>query len=61
LTFSRVTTKGQPFTKVDLDEICRDVLVDLETAIKEKNAEITCTGLSTIDADALQMRQLSRT
>lgn len=58
LTFSRVTTKGQPFATVNLSDIVRDVLCDLETAIKECDAAITCDSLPVIEADALQMRQL---
>lgn len=58
LSFSRVTTKAQPFVKVDLDQIARDVLSDLEVKIEETQAEIELRDLPKIDADPSQMRQL---
>src|SRR6185295_13470813 len=58
LTFSRVTTKAQPFVPVDLNRVAGEVLHDLEGRIHDTQAEIIVGELPTIDADPLQMRQL---
>jgi PAS domain S-box-containing protein len=58
LTFSRVTTKAQPFSKVDLNVIARDVLSDLEVRIEQTGGSVEVSSLPVIDADPLQMRQL---
>ena len=58
LIYSRVTTKAQPFSSVNLSTIVYEVLSDLETAIRESGAAVTCEGLTSIEADPLQMRQL---
>jgi len=58
LRFSRVTTQGRPFSPVDLSEITREVLVDLDVQIAGSAASVHVGALPTINADALQMRQL---
>lgn len=58
LVYSRVTTKGQPFSPVDLSQVASEVLSDLEVAIEEAGATIEVGDLPTIEADASQMRQL---
>ena len=58
LSFSRVTTKAQPFVHVDLAEIAREVVKDLEARTHETGARIEIGPLPAIDADPLQMRQL---
>jgi len=58
LSFSRVTTKAQPFVSVDLAEIAREVAKDLETRTHESGGRITISAMPVIDADPLQMRQL---
>ncbi|NOT49552.1 MAG: histidine kinase [Acidobacteria bacterium] len=58
LSFSRVTTKAQPFVPTDLDKVAREVLVDLEVRIQENDGRVDLEKLPTIDADPLQMRQL---
>jgi signal transduction histidine kinase len=58
LTFSRVGTSGEPFAKVDLDKVARDIVSDLEVPIRETGARVTAVDLPIIDADPLQMRQL---
>lgn len=58
LAFSRVTTQGQAFRPVDLKEVVRGVLADLESAIESSQAEVEAGDLPTLDADPLQMRQL---
>ena len=58
LTFSRVTTKAQPFERIDLNKIASDVLNDLETTIEQSGGRVELSELPAIDADPLQMRQL---
>ncbi len=58
LTFSRVTSKAQPFVPVDLDRIATEVLSDLEERIERSGARVETEPLPTLDADPLQMRQL---
>jgi PAS domain S-box-containing protein len=58
LVFSRITTKAQPFAPVDLDVIAREVVHDLEVRIHQSGGEVVVGELPTIDADAMQMRQL---
>lgn len=58
LVYSRVTTKAQPFSSVNLSTILSEVLSDLETAIRESGATVTSDPLPSIEADPLQMRQL---
>jgi len=58
LTFSRVTTKAQPFAPVDLGAIAQDVVHDLEERTHQTDGEVVVGQLPAIDADALQMRQL---
>ena len=58
LTFSRVTTKAQPFVPTDLNRIAGEVLDDLEVRTQQSGGTVDVSGLPTIDADPLQMRQL---
>ncbi len=58
LSYSRVTTRANPFVSVDLNETVRHVLSDLELTTEELQAKITVEPLPTVDADATQMRQL---
>jgi PAS domain S-box-containing protein len=58
LSFSRVTTKAQPFVRVDLDHIAHEVVKDLETRLHDSGGRIDVGPLPSIDADPLQMRQL---
>lgn len=58
LTFSRVSTKGKTFAPVELNEVLKGVLADLEVRIQETQATITIDSLPTIEADEHQMRQL---
>ncbi len=58
LTFSRVTTKARPFVQVDLAEVAREVVNDLEGRIEQVNGRVEVGILPLIDAEALQMRQL---
>src|SRR5262249_55242567 len=58
LTFSRVTTRAQPFVPVDLSVLIGHVLSDLEVRIHQSRATVEVEPLPTIDGDALQLRQL---
>lgn len=58
LSFSRVTTKAQPFIPVDLNEIAREVVHDLEIRMHDAAGAMSVGELPVIDADPLQMRQL---
>jgi len=58
LSFSRVTTKAQPFAPVNLSKVVEGVLSDLETRIERTQGRVTVGELPTIDADSSQMRQL---
>jgi light-regulated signal transduction histidine kinase (bacteriophytochrome) len=58
LAFSRITTKAQPFAPVDLAQVARDVLSDLEGRIHQTRGRVHLGQLPTLDADATQMRQL---
>lgn len=58
LELTRVTSKGSPFERVDLGEVVRAVLTDLEVAQQESGGVVEVGDLPTIDADATQMRQL---
>jgi len=58
LTFSRVISSAQPFVAVNLGEVTRDVITDLEHRIEKTGADVTVGKLPTIEADPTQMRQL---
>ena len=58
LTFSRVTSRAQPFVGVDLALIVREVLSDLEIKVEQTGGEVVVGNLPSVDADPLQMRQL---
>ena len=58
LTFSRVTTKAQPFVEVDLAEVAAGVVSDLEARVERSGGRVEMGEMLTLDADPLQMRQL---
>lgn len=58
LTYSRITTKVQPFIATDLNIVVEEVLSDLETRIEQTKGQVCLEQLPTIEADPLQMRQL---
>jgi PAS domain S-box-containing protein len=58
LAFSRATRDSQPFAKLDLTQLTREVLGDLEMRIEKTGAQIDLRDLPSIEADAMQMRQL---
>jgi PAS domain S-box-containing protein len=58
LTFSRVTTKAQPFMPVNLAEIAAGVVTDLEGRIEMVKGRVELGTLPIIDAEPVQVRQL---
>ena len=58
LTFSRVTSKARPFAPVNLAEVAREVVNDLEARIEQVKGRVEVGALPVIDAEELQMRQL---
>jgi PAS domain S-box-containing protein len=58
LSFSRLSSKVQPFAPVNLAEIAREVMGDLEASIEQAGATVTLGELPQLEADPTQMRQL---
>lgn len=58
LTLSRVTSKAQPFEKVDFGKVLSQVVSDLEVHIEQLGAKIEIGDLPSAEVDASQMRQL---
>ncbi|MBN1647298.1 MAG: substrate-binding domain-containing protein [Spirochaetales bacterium] len=58
LAYSQITTKANPFRTIDLNEIIKEVLADLEVFIEQEKAEVRYSDLPSIDADPVQIRQL---
>ncbi|MCJ7432458.1 MAG: HAMP domain-containing protein, partial [Anaerolineales bacterium] len=58
LGFSRISTRAQPFTEVDLNTIAREVISDLQNRIERTQARVEIGDLPTLEADPTQMRQI---
>ena len=58
LAYSRVTTQGQPFQRVSLTSIAREVVEDLDLRIQDTGGSVQVGDLPEIEGDALQLRQL---
>ena len=58
LDFSRVKTRTESFSPVDLNEVVNNVLADLDVSITEAKAKISVAELPVLRADPTQMRQL---
>jgi light-regulated signal transduction histidine kinase (bacteriophytochrome) len=58
LSYSRIRSKGQEFVPVDLGEIVRGVISDLEVRLEQTEGRIKVGALPTVLADPLQMRQV---
>lgn len=58
LTFARVTSQAKPFICVDLTQVVREVVSDLETRVKTTGGRVDVGELPQLDSDSLQMRQL---
>ncbi len=58
LTYSRVTTQARPFAPTDLNRVVQEVLADLDLRLQEVGGQVIVGDLTTVDADALQIRLL---
>ncbi len=58
LAYSRVTTKINPFSKVDLGEAVQEALTNLEILGKETNGSVKVDELPTVEGDKFQIIQL---
>ncbi|MFC4257420.1 PAS domain S-box protein [Marinobacter lacisalsi] len=58
LSYSRVSTRAQPFQSCDLNRITAEVLQDLEFAISAADAHIEISPLPTVEGDPSQLRQV---
>jgi light-regulated signal transduction histidine kinase (bacteriophytochrome) len=58
LAFSRVSTRAQPFDKVNLNSLIQEVISDLENQIDRTQGKLEISDLPRIEADPTQMHQL---
>jgi signal transduction histidine kinase len=58
LDYSRLSTKGESFSKVNLAELASDVVAELELRIEQTGGSVEVGELPEIEADPSQMRQL---
>lgn len=58
LDFSRVTTKSEPFSPVDLTPLLKEVTADLETRLEQTGGRVELGDLPTLQADPHQIRRL---
>lgn len=58
LTFSRISAQHHIAAPVNLDDVLHEVLTDLESSIKEKQAVVTLMPMQPLVGDALQLRQV---
>ena len=58
LAFSRVSSKAELFSAVNLRRVADEVLSDLETRVETTGGRVEIGELANIDADPTQMRQL---
>jgi signal transduction histidine kinase len=58
LSYSRIRSKGQEFVSVDLNEIVKGVISDLEVRLEQTEGRVKVGELPTVLADPMQMRQV---
>jgi len=58
LTFSRATNKAYQFGKVNLEQVVRQVLIDLDWQVEQKQAKVEISDLPVVEADVGQITQL---
>ena len=58
LSYSRITTKAQPFSEVDLKQAVNQVVSDLVVRLEQTKGHVEIGDLPTIEADPTQMHQL---
>ncbi len=58
LDYSRLSTRADPFVRVNLGKVVREVIEDLDVRISETEGRVEVGELPTIEAASNQMRQL---
>lgn len=58
LQIARVTTRSQPFQKIDLNKVLEEVLSDVEILLKKTKGEIKINKLPMVRGDSLQLHQV---
>ena len=58
LSYSRVSTRTEPFQRLDLNRIVDEVLQDLDSAIAESDAQMEVAELPGLTGDPSQIRQV---
>ncbi|MEN6329044.1 MAG: MEDS domain-containing protein [Methanobacteriaceae archaeon] len=58
LAFSRLNTGAGEFEKINLEVVLSDVLLNLQTSVKKKKAQVTIGPLPAISGDPTQIQQL---
>jgi len=58
LAYARVTSRSDPFARIDLTQIAREEAEGLDVRLQETGGSIRVEALPMIDADRAQMRQL---
>lgn len=57
-TFSRIAIWAHPFVPVDLNEVAREAVSDLQVTLQRTGGRVEVGELPVLDADEMQMRQL---
>lgn len=60
LAFSRVRTKGKPFSDAHMNDVIDEVLADLRFVLREASAQVTRGDLPRVHGDPSQLRTLLR-
>ena len=58
LAFSRVSSRAAPFVELELDDVAREVLLDLDDALERSGGEVRIGTLPRVHGDPSQLRQL---
>jgi light-regulated signal transduction histidine kinase (bacteriophytochrome) len=58
LTYARLGTQGRPFDPTDCNTVIAQALGNLQRAVEESGARVTCAPMPTVTADASQLQQL---
>jgi light-regulated signal transduction histidine kinase (bacteriophytochrome) len=58
LDYSRVSTRGEPFILVDMNDVVEDAVSNLQALIQESGATVTADALPVVSADPIQIRQV---
>ena len=58
LNYSHLTSRDQPFERVDLNKVAREIVSDLELEIQAKRALVEIGDLPELEADPSQIEQL---